>query len=319
MSVRTVAALVAMIVLACPRLMLAEAEAPTTAPADRRALSVVLLNVLEYSSQGVNSPVTVLLERGADPNVRARKGGHTPLHVLIGSAAGAAKRPAQARDFLQAAGLLLRHGADPSLRDGEGKSSLDLAGKLDESAFRTDLLGLLQKPAASGAKVAPPLDAKAARLALNDCAWNVIQYPPDDAAILIECLLKVGADPRSSEGVGDVLLHGLAFNCGNTWTVSNNDWRRAAVALVKAGADVNGRAANDGGTPLDDAVHTAAMNAEYGYSNTAAFGMVQFLVEHGADPAIRDKGGKTASDHAAEIKDAGVKQRLLDLLGKKRG
>lgn len=314
MSVRKVLALGALIVLVIPRVVLAEFKAPTTAPADRAALGAVLVNVLEYPPREIGPPIRVLLDKGADPNVRAGREASTPLHALM----GAARRPGEARAVLEAANFLLRHGADPSIRNAEGQTPLALARQLDESTFKTDLLGLLQKPPTDREKPAPPLDVKGVKIALNDCVWNVIQYPPDDAAVLIECLLRVGADPRSDAGIGDVLLHGLAFNCGNTWTVSKNDWRRAAVALLKAGADVNGQSAGDGRTPLDDAVHTTALNAQYGHSGTAEFEMIQFLLDHGADPSIRDKAGKTASDGAAEIKDDQIRKRVLDLLNKKR-
>lgn len=159
-------------------------------------------------------------------------------------------------------------------------------------------------------------DVRSVALDLNQCVANIIEYPPDDAAVLIDCLLKAGADPHEGMGTGPMLLGSLAFNSGNTWAVSSNDWRHAAAALLTAGADVNG--VRGGRTPLDDAVETAALNAEYHHSTPNEIEMVKFLIENGADPTIKDPQGKTARDRAAKIADEKVRQELLDSMDNAR-
>jgi uncharacterized protein (TIGR03067 family) len=264
-----------------------------------------------------------LLAAGADINQKTegpRVRNQTPLHVLAQAAVRAQDKPESAQFVLKAAEFLIQRGADRSIRDASGKTPLDLIGKLDESSFKKDLSDLFSKPPAKAGSVPatrPALgDTRSVAIDLNECVSNVIEYPPDDAAVLIDCLLKAGADPRDGTGTGQILLDRLAFNSGNTWAVSNNDWRHAAAALIKAGADVNG--VRSGRTPLDAAVETAALNAEYHHPTPNEIEMVKFLIENGADPTIKDAQGKTARDRAAKISDEKVRQELLDSMDRAR-
>jgi ankyrin repeat protein len=64
----------------------------------------------------------LLLEHGADPNLR-NKGGSTPLH------------DAASFDRLDAVKALVQHGADISLKNREGFTTLQLAARNDVSTF----------------------------------------------------------------------------------------------------------------------------------------------------------------------------------------
>jgi uncharacterized protein (TIGR03067 family) len=261
-----------------------------------------------------------LLAAGAEVNERSNgrsAKGDTPLHVAAEEASEAQGKPESAKFIVKVAAFLIQHGADPSSRNADGKTPLDLIADLNESPFKKDLSELLLKRS-ERAKAIPATrpalsDVKSVALDLNECAWNVIQYPPDDAAALIECLLSAGANPHDGMGIGEALLGGLAFNAGNTWEVSNNDWRRAGVALTKAGANVNKRRSN---TPLEDAIDSAASNVEFHHPTANAVEVVKFLIENGADPTIKDEQGKTPRDRAAAITDEKVRQELLNLMGK---
>lgn len=262
-----------------------------------------------------------LLAAGADVNQKTKGGGakdQTPLHVLADAASEAQSTSKAAQFMVKAAEFFVQHGADPSIRDADGKTPLDLVANVSESPLKKELTELFSHPPVrvKAAPVTRPalIDARSVTLDLNQCALNVIEYPPDDAATLIDCLLKAGADPHDGMGIGEALLGSLAFNAGNTWQVSKNDWRHAAAALIKAGADVN--RARGGTTPLDEAIETAALNAEYHHSTPNEIGMAQFLMENGADPSIKDPQGQTARDRAAKIADGKVRQELLDLMDK---
>jgi ankyrin repeat protein len=261
-----------------------------------------------------------LLSAGADVNGKSngsRAKRDTPLHALAEAASEAQDKPESSQFVLKVAAFLIQNGADPSSRNADGKTPLDLVADLHESPFKKDLSELLSK-SSGRAKAIPATrpalsDAKSVALDLNECAWNVIQYPPDNAAALIEYLLRAGADPRDGMGIGEALLGGLAFNSGNTWEVSHNDWHRAGAALIKAGANVNKLRQ---GTPLDDAVESAALNAEYHHSTPNAIEMVKFLIENGADPTIKDEQGRTTRDRVEKIADENVRQQLLNLIRK---
>jgi len=64
------------------------------------------------------SVVRALLEAGADPNVQSRSlgfWGYTPLHM------------AAMNGLIEAAEVLLQHGADVTIRNGQGQTALDVA------------------------------------------------------------------------------------------------------------------------------------------------------------------------------------------------
>jgi tankyrase len=68
--------------------------------------------------------VAVLLERGANVNQACKRSGSTALHRAVTStgAPSTAGKHAEARQIIE---LLLRYGADPSLRNKSGKTAAD--------------------------------------------------------------------------------------------------------------------------------------------------------------------------------------------------
>ena len=72
------------------------------------------------------SPVAVatLLEHGADVNKTCRRSGSTALHraVTLTGAPGTAGRKGEARQIIE---LLLQYGADPSIKNRNGKTPAD--------------------------------------------------------------------------------------------------------------------------------------------------------------------------------------------------
>jgi ankyrin repeat protein len=64
--------------------------------------------------------VKLLLEHGANPNIQENKYGWTPLHYAAeGCHVGVAR-------------VLLDHGADPTIRDNEGRTPLDIGSDCGE-------------------------------------------------------------------------------------------------------------------------------------------------------------------------------------------
>ena len=68
--------------------------------------------------------MATLLEHGADVNRKCRRSGSTPLHRAVTStgAPGTAGRQADARQIIE---LLLKHGADPSIKNKIGKTPVE--------------------------------------------------------------------------------------------------------------------------------------------------------------------------------------------------
>lgn len=68
--------------------------------------------------------VAVLLEHEANVNQVCKRNGSTPLHRAVTStgAPGTAGRAEEARQIIE---LLLKHGADPSIRNKNGKTPAD--------------------------------------------------------------------------------------------------------------------------------------------------------------------------------------------------
>jgi hypothetical protein len=90
--------------------------------------------------------VQALLEGGANPNLKHVEG-NTPLHTIVLTDN---QKPHRQREAI--ARLLLVHGADLTIRNGDGKRPLDIA----LARNRTDLLSLFQTPPGRLARRAAP-------------------------------------------------------------------------------------------------------------------------------------------------------------------
>ncbi len=143
----------------------------------------------------------------------------------------------------------------------------------------------------------------------------------------VEALLDAGADPDVRDEFGDTLLH-IACHNGRTDTVR---------FLLEHGADVNAR--NDGGETsihracggwnIEDTLFQvlldagAEMDVRDNYDDTPlhhACGhgrphAVRFLLDAGADPNAKDKGGRIPLDLTERVAEAReeVKREIIDL------
>lgn len=82
-----------------------------------------LIEAARYSSAG---GVKILLTRGVDPNCQDDNG-WGPLHWAV------------SRDAMNVIGLLMANGANPGLRNAEGKSPADLAKELGKADIEAAL------------------------------------------------------------------------------------------------------------------------------------------------------------------------------------
>ncbi len=283
--------------------------------------------------------IRLLVEAGADVNVRSYPQRRTPLHAAV------------ARHDAESVKALVAARADVNAADQEGVTPLLLAARLGDGGLVTALLAAGADPAARDQRAGwTPL-----RWAIAEGHTAVADLlrgsgapgeGRNDAALLdalqrkdaggVQAALQAGADPNARNRFGDTAL-GMASVRGET---------EAAVALLRAGADPNGgpraireplleavqrgnldlvRALVDAGAAVKTSKHAllgaaaagghagiaevllqagADVNQSGGEPLRAAAGrghveLVRRLLAAGADPRLKDAAERTALGQAA--------------------
>ena len=213
---------------------------------------------------GHTEVVALLLEHGADVNVKSRDGG-TALHA------------AAFLGRVETVKFLLEKGANTTLRNNMGGIAIDGA-KLDW-AFAKGIIAMLQlevdeaEVKAGRNKVIELLSVQPSNSSQSHNLWEVVAAGDLSA---IKNALDGGVDLNAQDPqFGSTPLSWAAL-MGHTEVVA---------LLLEQGADVNAQN-RDGATPL----HSAAF---LGRTET-----VKLLLEKGADPKLRNNTGSTAIDGA---------------------
>ena len=109
--------------------------------------------LLQYSRNSLvcnSGIIEMLLEAGIDINAQELESGSTPLHLL---ACRLDIRPEWARPI---AHLFMEKGADPRIRDSDGKTALELAKERNNVGVGRAIIAYSQKGAAVGSLKLPP-------------------------------------------------------------------------------------------------------------------------------------------------------------------
>lgn len=184
--------------------------------------------------------------------------------------------------------LLLKRGIDVNLQTTEGMTPLHHLIELSQRPppFK-NILALVRKLIAHGAVV--DLRDINSQTALHFAA----QLNKSD---LVLELLKAGANPNLRDADGRTALHYLVSH-----TKPN---KKILDTLLKAPVDINAQDEN-GNTPLHLAVEAESKES------------VIWLLEHGAQPMVRNREGKLPGEHFLIYSDAFETQReIRELLGK---
>ena len=207
----------------------------------------------ESAEDGNTEGVRVLLDAGADPNARAKRG-ETPLHH--------AKRP----ETVQA---LLNAGADPNACTDDGRTPLHCTVESNTREAVQALLEAGADPNARGKRVHVWRDTEQDSHHLYETPLY-LAGSRDGATDIVQTLIDAGADVTVETDYGQTLFQ---------FALKNNDIQMVEI-LLSAKPDLNTR--DRFGRPL---LHLAAL----GGNHTA----VQLLIDAGADPSARTKHGQT--------------------------
>lgn len=251
---------------------------------NERRLNVFLFDA---AGKGCVSVATSLLERGASIQASDRNGSTALLH-----AAGAGHD--------NVVRLLLDRGADLEHADLKGDTALSKAVTGNHRRVVELLLERGARPDPVGGSGVTPLTAAAfngserivkrlleagADPAQMDASGKgpMIYASARGFAPIVSALLEAGVDPNRAYGHN---LTALMWAAGHPNDVPEPEGLEVVEMLVGRGASLD---------PVDDRGRSALMIAA-GRDHPQ---IVRWLLEHGADPALRDKEGKTAADLAA--------------------
>jgi ankyrin repeat protein len=250
--------------------------------------------------------VETLLARGCDVNARDQSGatpldeaawkGHAGLVKLLltrgASPAAGTLQQAVTKGHADVVKLLVEAGADPRAKDSEGSTMLELALRFRQRGVAETLM-------AKGVQLDSALRQRALSNAVIRGEPEIVDLLKPDAAeastLLPDAVLKGhlpiakvlverGGNVNQRSASGLTPLHEASLG-GHAATVQ---------FLLERGAALNAEDTETGATPL----HVAA---SYGRRD-----VLVVLLERGADPAKRNKAGKTPRDLAVEAQQTAI-------------
>ena len=290
-------------------------------------------NTPVFARMATTGTVAGCIESGADPHARDDDG-NTPLHH--------AAREESAANVV----LLLRHGVEVEIRNGDGRTPLHFAASSENPAVATALLEAGADVNARDDDPEPPtLEPSIVRLQdlglldrQPETTRTALHYSASNAnPTVTAALLEAGASLNPSDADGRTPLHHAVANengavvvmlleagaavdardnrgatpllllAGDVKPLGYAGFQSRAIldALLGAGADVSAR----GGYYETTALHYAVQLARSDLPT--ALGIVERLLQLGADPNSRNEWGDTQLHLASAIKSEPMVAALL--------
>lgn len=235
---------------------------------------------LHYACQSLLlDKVKYLVHHGAKVDIYSQAHRH-PLHIICGTSSNR-ENAAELLEFL----LPL---SDPGVLSADNVTPLMLA--IECSRWKAAKL-LTQQPTATMPKVT----------AMSKSLWRCARSGDVEG---LEFLLGLGADPTTT-GNEDleqpIIIASVKDHYGSSGKHTVDIFERILTDLVNSGVDINDCWARDGTTALHKATNPSM-----------DLNMVQILIEHGADPSIKDKDEKTPYGRAIEKENERVAAFLAE-------
>ncbi|HEX5420628.1 MAG TPA: ankyrin repeat domain-containing protein [Gammaproteobacteria bacterium] len=259
-------------------------------PRDRGGLTPLVFAV----RQGDMDSVRILIEHGAAIN-QTTEYGWTPLLA------------ATENRYYRMGRYLLEHGADPNIANKGGWTPLYIATDNRNVApgdypvrkpdmDHLDFIGLLLKAGADpNARMRSSIFSRTVFTnpwLYEDGATPFLRAAESGDLVLMKTLLEHGADPHipTDANVTPLMVaSGIGWVDGLTYEWSPEQTLATVKFLLDLGADVNAQDTVDGRTALMGAAHKGRN------------GVVQLLVDHGADLSVRDIGSRDSINALAGV------------------
>jgi len=232
--------------------------------------------LLVAADEGDVEMVRTLLDKGADLEVRARRGGETVLMI------------AAARGYVDVAKILVENGADVYATSGAGLTALMVAARARQAQM---VRYLLDKGADANCK--GPLGSTALLLATEGRAGD-LSVSDKDLVSIVSALVDKGANVNARDDRGLTAL----------WFALREGKEAVIKVLLDKGADVNMVAGKAGLTPLMEAVAMGCPS------------IVKILLENGAEVNAKKNGVTALDIAKTSRARANKKIVLIEILKK---
>ncbi|KFZ49969.1 Serine/threonine-protein phosphatase 6 regulatory ankyrin repeat subunit C, partial [Podiceps cristatus] len=217
--------------------------------------------------------------------------------------------------------ILIQNGSEIDCADKYGNTPLHVAARYGHELLISTLMTNGADTARRGIHDMFPLHL-AVLFGFSDCCRKLLssgQLYSIVSSLSNEHVLSAGFDINTPDNLGRTCLHAAASGGTPLHYAAANGSYQCTVTLVTAGASIN-EADCKGCTPL----HYAAASDTYRSHDTdeeplkesrlkEAFFCLEFLLDNGADPSLRDKQGYTAVHYAAAYGNRQNLELLLEM------